>query len=189
MSAAAANFDRKRFGAVALFAVLLLGGVIWIAWASLAVSTVGERLAQQREQLDALATRTRSLGAGAANAGGEAFQVYFPGETQAIAAAVVQRTVDDIVGKAGGRVVESQILPVQPGEETANRIDLRASFEADIDALQKALYEIETHLPMMIVRSMSARSFVTAGRADAEEKNPVLQVALVVSGFWEAEQK
>ncbi|WP_436636910.1 type II secretion system protein GspM [Microbaculum sp. FT89] len=184
----AATFDRKRFGAVALFAVLLLAGLIWIGWASLAVSTIGEQLTQQEAQLDALATRTRSLTAGVGGEGNAQIAVYFPGDTQAIAAAAVQRTVDEIVEKAGGRVVESQILPVQPDEETANRIDLRASFEADIDALQKALYDIETHLPMMMVKSMSVRSFVQAGRRDADEKNPILQVALVVSGFWTAEQ-
>jgi hypothetical protein len=185
--AAGANFDTKRFAAVALFAVLLLAGILWVVWASVAASTIDAQLTQQQGQLDALATRTRNL---TASAGGEAagFDVYFPGGTQAIAGAAMQRTVADVVEKAGGRVVESQILPVQPGEDIANRIDLKASFEADIDALQKALYDIETHLPMMMVRSMSVRSFVSAGRRDADEKNPILQIALTISGFWTAEQ-
>ena len=38
------------------------------------------------------------------------------------------------------------------------------------------------------VKSMSVRSFVQAGRRDADEKNPILQVALVVSGFWTPEE-
>jgi Type II secretion system (T2SS), protein M subtype b len=188
MTSVAENFDMKRFGAVALAAVLLLAGVIWIAWASLAVSTVGDQLAQEQQQLDALATRTRNLGANSGGGEGATFDVYFPGGTEAIAAAAVQRTVDDIVEKAGGRVVESQILPVEATEEPANRIDLRASFESDINALQKALYDIETHLPMMVVRSMSVRSFVSPGRGNADEKNPVLQVTLVITGFWTAGQ-
>lgn len=184
---AGANFDTRRFAAVALFAVLLLAGILWIVWASVAVSTIDAQLTQQQGQLDALATRTRNL---TANANGEAtgFDVYFPGGTQAIAGAAMQDTVADVVEKAGGRVVESQILPVETSEDVANRIDLKATFEADIDALQKALYDIETHLPMMMVRSMSVRSFVSVGRRDSDEKNPVLQVALTISGFWTAER-
>jgi hypothetical protein len=188
MSSAAGKFDTKRFGAVAMLAVLLLGGIIWIAWASLAVATIEDRLVQQEQQLDALATRTRGLTAGQDGETEASYDVYFPGDTQAIAGAAVQRTVDDIVEKAGGRVIESQILPVPPDEDTANRIDLRATFEADIGSLQEALYDIETHLPMMMVRTMSVRSFISGGRRGKNDENPQLQIALVISGFWNAEQ-
>lgn len=183
------KFDTRRFAAVALLAVLLLGSLIWIGWASLAVSAVGEQAVQQRGQLDALIERSRDLTDKVAEGRAVGLDVYFPGDTQAIAGASVQRVVDGIVDKAGGRVVESQILPVDEAGESANRIDLKATFEADIKALQAALFDIETHLPIMMVRSMSVRSFVTRGSGVTDEENPVLQVALVISGYWKAEEQ
>ena len=190
MSGSASVFDTKRFAAVAVLAVLLLSGLIWIGWATLAIGAIEDQTTQQRAQLESLAARSRGLISG--EVGGEVvnkISVYFEGETPAIAAADVQRTVDEIVEKAGGRVVESQILPVEQGEDPAHRIDLRASFEADIDAFQEALYNIETHLPMMMVKSLSARSFVTRGSGEPDEENPVLQISLVVSGFWTAQEQ
>jgi|GEM_PF-2163562 len=184
---AGANFDTKRFAAVALAAVLLVGGILWIAWGWVAASTLRDEVAQQQAQLDALATRTRNLTADAGGAD-RGFDVYFPGDTQAIAGAAMQRTVAELIEKAGGKIVESQVLPVRPDEDEANRIDLRVSFDADINALQKALYDIETHVPVMMIRSMAARSFVGSGRRGANAKNPTLQNTLTVSGFWTADQ-
>lgn len=186
-----AMFDTKRFAAVAIVAVLLLAGLIWIGWASLAVSAIQDRTEQQRDQLSSLIERSKGLvGGDSDNAGGDnGISVYFSGNTPAIAAAAVQHTVDNIVDDAGGRVVESQILPVDQNEDDAHRIDLRASFEADIDALQAALYDIETHLPMMMIRSMSARSFVSRGSGEPDEEDPILQITLVVSGYWTSEAK
>jgi len=188
MSSAGAMFDTKRFAAVAIVAVLLLAGLIWIGWASLAVSAIQDRTAQQRDQLSSLVQRSQGLGGeGGDRPGDQGISVYFRGETPAIAAAAVQQTVDGIVDDAGGRVVESQILPVDQAEDSAHRIDLRASFEADIEALQAALYDIETHLPMMMIRSMSVRSFVSRGSGEPDEENPILQISLVVSGYWTSE--
>jgi len=188
VSTGPASFNVKRFGAVALLAVLLLAGVLWIAWASVAVSTLQARTAQQEQQLDQLIERSRNMVLRqGGESGEETIRVYFDGDTPAIAGAEVQHAVDEIVDKAGGRVVESQVLPVDQSEDVAHRIDLRASFEADIDALQSALFDIETHLPMMLIRSMSIRSFVRRGGGDADEENPILQVTLVVSGYWTSE--
>ncbi|MEJ8574478.1 type II secretion system protein GspM [Microbaculum marinum] len=185
-----ASFDSRRFAAVAVLAVLLLAGIIWIVWATLAIGAIEERTEQQRAQLETLSERTRELFASGGADGPETkISVYFAGDTPAIAAAAVQRTVDEIVDDAGGRVVESQILPVEQGADPAHRIDLRASFEADIDAFQAALYNIETHLPMMMIRSMSARSFTGRGAGNAEDENPTLQISLVVSGFWAADEE
>lgn len=187
MKPPAMRIDSRQVGAVALAGALVVAAVAWLAWGWLAREALNERIAVQTSQIAHLDRRLASLEAdGAPQAGGAApAAVYYPGATSPIAAASVQRTVDSIIDEAGGRLIESQLLPITEADPDGHRIDLRTSFEATIDSLQAILFEIETRRPIMLVRSLSVRSFVAAGRNDADEDDPLLQVSLVVAGFWE----
>lgn len=191
MKAPSVRIDSRQVGAVALLGAVVVAAVAWIAWGWLAREALGERIAAQTSQLGHLDERLAALEAqaGDGEGGGTGPSVYFPGGTPAIAAATVQRTVDRIIDAAGGRIIESQLLPVAEADEDGHRIDLRTSFEANIEGLQAALFEIETNTPMMLVRSLSVRSFVSVGRNDADEEDPLLQISLVVAGFWEPEEQ
>ncbi|TCT06505.1 type II secretion system (T2SS) protein M subtype b [Tepidamorphus gemmatus] len=181
------RIDSRQVGAVALAGALVVAAISWLAWGWLARQAVAERIAVQTGQIAHLDRRLASLEAdGTPQAGeGAPAAVYFPGATAPIAAAAVQRTVDGIIDAAGGRLIESQLLPIAEADPDGHRIDLRTSFEATIESLQAILFEIETRRPIMLVRSLSVRSFVAAGRNDADVDDPVLQVSLVVAAFWE----
>lgn len=189
MKAPAVRIDSRQVGAVALAGALVVAAVAWLAWGWLAREALEERIAVQASQLAHLDRRLAALNAEEGQTQGEGAAppaVYYPGATAPIAAASVQRTVDSIIDDAGGRLIESQLLPITEADPDGHRIDLRTSFEATIDSLQSILFEIETRRPIMLVRSLSVRSFVAVGRNDADEDDPLLQVSLVVAGFWEA---
>ena len=191
MKAPAMRIDSRQVGAVALAGALVVAAVAWLAWGWLAREALEERIAVQTSQLDHLDRRLAALNAeGQSQEDGAAPPaVYYPGETAPIAAALVQRTVDSIIDDAGGRLIESQLLPITEADPDGHRIDLRTSFDATIDSLQSILFEIETRRPIMLIRSLSVRSFVTVGRNDADEDDPMLQVSLVVAGFWESTEE
>lgn len=191
MKAPAMRIDSRQVGAVALAGALVVAAAAWLVWGWLAREALEERITVQTSQLAHLDRRLAALVAeGQPQEEGVAPPaVYYPGATAPIAAALVQRTVDSIIDDAGGRLIESQLLPITEADPDGHRIDLRTSFEATIDSLQSILFEIETRRPIMLVRSLSARSFVAVGRNDADEDDPMLQVSLVVAGFWEPSEE
>ena len=175
-----------RIVALLVVAGLVLIPAVWTAWSLHAASVMGQTVREQSAVLDGLKERLAGLaaGPGSAAAPGGAESLFLPGGTAAVAGAALQRLVADRIGAAGGRLVESEFAAVDAAEEDPGRVDLRVSFEADIVGLQRVLYELESGIPILLVRSLTVQS---PGASDpAAMVNPLLRVDMLVGGYWES---
>jgi hypothetical protein len=176
---------RRRIVSLLVLALMIVAPLGWAAWASYAAVVTAGNNAVQAQTLAGLRDRLARLG-GAQT--GEPIvdpeSVFLPGETPAIAGAALQKLVADGIGAAGGRVVQSEFTQTEGAADDPGRVDLRVSFDAEIVSLQKILFELETRLPILIVRGLTVQS---AGADQVPEtESPPLRVIMVVGGYWEA---
>lgn len=82
---------------------------------------------------------------------------YFSANTPALAGAELQRRVQDIVSTAKGRLISTQLLPEEEGEQPA-RVRLRTQIQGSTDTLLQILYGIEESRPFLFVEQVSVRS-------------------------------
>ncbi len=183
MSAPGEAYGRAM--ALLLFAALVLlplgFGVLNLQAASVARATN----ADQEFRLADITRRVAELRASggldrpaAAGAG-----LTFQGVTPAIAGAAMQRHVLQTIEAAGGRTVEARQLPVDDEAGVADRrVDLRVAFDARIAELQRILYDLETGVPVVLVRSIAV---LTTGGIE-NEVDPVLRIDFLLAGYREA---
>ena len=172
----------KRLGALLAVALLIVGPIVYIAWSLHAAGLAAETIRSQSDILTRLQSRAASLRPEDVPGAGEGESVLLPGETPALAGAALQRIVADAVEAAGGRVIETEIARVQTTEEEdPGRVDLRVSFDADIVSLQAALLQLETGLPVLLIRSLDVQSAAEA----TEAASPPLRVLMLVGGYAE----
>jgi hypothetical protein len=149
----------------------------------MAASAAAETVSQQSAMLANLRSRIAEIEPETPDAEGtDAASVFLPGETPAIAGAALQRTIADTISAAGGRLIEIEFARVEASEDDPGRVDLRVSFESDIVSLQRILLDLESGLPVLLVRSVDVQSATEA----TEEMSPPLRVAMLVGGYWEA---
>lgn len=183
--ASVAMSSRQAVALLGVAALILLPG-IWIVWSLYASSVVAETVRSQSAALAGLNERLAALSAGqGSSALADAPSVFLPGATPAIAAAALQALVANTIGAAGGRILESEFAPIVDGSgEDAGRVDLRVSFETEIVGLQKILFDIETGIPILVVRALSIQS---PGAVEAAATaSPPLRIETLVGGYWEA---
>jgi Type II secretion system (T2SS), protein M subtype b len=176
----------RRVAALLAAAALVLVPILWAAWSFSAAAVVAETVRSQSAVLAGLNERLRALGESPDGAGapGGAESLFLPGGTAAVAGAALQRSVADRIAAAAGRLVESEFAPVDAAEEDPGRVDLRVSFETDIVGLQRVLYELESGVPILLVRTMTVQS---PGASEiAAMANPLLRVDMLVGGYWES---
>jgi hypothetical protein len=177
--------SRKRIAALAAVGLLIVVPVLWIVWSLFAIAAAREATQTQRVILAQLKERLQTAQAGEGALGlTNAELVYLPGETSAIAGAALQRIVGNAVDAAGGRIIESELAQA-PADE-ADRVDIRVSFDAETLSLQRILFQLETGLPVLILRTLDVQS-VDPGE-NGENNNPQLRVTMLVGGYWEARQ-
>jgi len=82
---------------------------------------------------------------------------YFEAPTPALAGAELQHKVQDIVNRADGRLISTQILPEQENERPP-RVRVRIQIQGSTETLLKCLYEIERARPFLFVDKVSVRS-------------------------------
>ena len=88
---------------------------------------------------------------------------YFDAPTPALAGATLQRTVQDMVTAARGRLISTQLLPEEKTEQPA-RVRLRVQIQGSTDTLLEILYQLEEARPFLFVEQVSVRS---SARPDA----------------------
>ena len=114
------------------------------------------QFAAARERLEQARSRAQASRAG----GG----YYLQGETATLAAAALQRQVTQSVGRFGGSVVSTQVLPpVASGG--FQRIGLRVHMRAELDAVRRTLHALETGKPYLFLEELRMRVWtVSRGR-------------------------
>lgn len=176
--------SRRRLGAVALLVgmvLLALGAGFW-AWQGVEAAT-----AERDARLDLYDTLRRAnpqrLPAGLA---GEIDRrdPYLAGESETLAAADMQKRIRGLIEAAGGEVFSAQLLLKSEGETPERRIELQVVFEAGIEAIQKALYEIETGAPFGFVDELAIQPARGVSTEKPEEEGRLLRSTLTVTSYW-----
>jgi hypothetical protein len=176
---------RRRIAALFVVALILVVPATWVAWSLQSVAVLEDTVRSQAILLQGLRNRLAEFEPGETSPGdaADAESVFLPGDTAAIAGAALQRIVAEAVEGVGGRLVESEVVRVETAEEEPGRIDLRVSFDTEIVSLQRVLFEIESGVPILIVRSLTVQSG-TVGEL-VETESPLLRVVIMVSGYQE----
>jgi len=174
----------RRILALLVVAAIIVVPTLWIAWSLSVASEVAGSNRDQAATLDSLKTRLVALTVGQGAAEGATASVFLPGATPAIAGAALQRIVADTVEGAGGQIEESEISRSGSEPEEPGAINLRVSFNADLPALQRVIFELETRAPILAMEGISIEANEAA--AAGEGTSPTLNVVLLVRGHWEA---
>lgn len=82
---------------------------------------------------------------------------YLSGQTEALAAAELQRTVRQAVTQAGGELRSTQVMTAEE-EEGFQRIAIRVQLRGGINTLRDALYALETGKPYLFVNDLRIRA-------------------------------
>lgn len=177
-------------GIVALVVVsaMVLVPALWIGWSLSVASTVDESNRSQEEMLSSLQARLAALRAGNGTTQVETASVFLPGETPAIAGASLQRLVADTVEGAGGTLEESELARAEGQEEEGaepGAVNLRVTFSANIESLQRIIFDLETRAPILMLEGLTIESR-DAAAAEAAQTSPALNVTLLVRGYREA---
>lgn len=106
---------------------------------------------------------------------------YIEGQTATVAGAALQQRIGSTIADAGGAVLSSELDLNKAGAD-GGRIALTVTCDIDQPGLQRALYEIESGMPVMTVDRLSVQ---TAG-GDEKSAAPRLRVQISVSGAWRA---
>lgn len=77
--------------------------------------------------------------------------------SETLAAAALQERVKKLVGRHGGDLVSTRVLPVEPQQEFT-RVGVNVQMRASIDVLRNVLYELESGEPMLIVNDLLIQS-------------------------------
>lgn len=177
------SLDMRRLGAVALAALCLFALPLWAAVSLAGMRAAAAHVAGQTALLVELDRRLAALGEDAA-ASSTAAETRFAGETAALAGAEFQRHVAAAIETAGGEIGEMQARPADEAAENGERIELRVSFGAGTAGLQRALFAIETGLPLVVVRGLAVRG-QDVGAADMPG-DPRLAATLLLVAEWRA---
>lgn len=182
---AAARSDYGRITALVVLVALLLLPLAWAGFNFQAESLANSATTGQEQRLNDLDRRLADLrDAGGLDrpAQGADGGLYFRGVTPAIAGAEMQRHVLQAIEAAGGRTIEARMVEVPVEEAEQRRVDLRIAFDARIAELQRILYDLETGVPVVMVRSIAV---LNSGGND-NEIDPVLRIDILLSGYREA---
>lgn len=126
-----------------------------------------ERLSRQREVL---------------REQGDSGRYLIRGASATLAAAALQKRIESLVERKGGRLGSTQVLPLETGQDFV-RVAIRVHLALDTSTLQQVLYELEGQPPLLIVDDLVviARDGHSTHRTRG---NPVnLDVQLRLSGW------
>ena len=108
---------------------------------------------------------------------------YLQGPSDALAAAQLQARVRSVVEAAGGTMRSALVLPADTSSRdgSTRRTALRVQFVAPIDGLVRALYELETGQPYVMIEQLTIRERGAHGRQP--EAEVMLDVTLEMLGY------
>ncbi len=114
---------------------------------------------------------------------GDARSLLLEGTTTGIAAAKLQKMMNDLVIDKNGKPSRFQVWPPKEDGDFV-RLDVSVMLEVDIDGLHHIVRTIETGLPLLFIEDLVVR----APHSQSQGNNPYflgpLEVTLRVSGFF-----
>ncbi|MCA6120310.1 hypothetical protein J6500_00100 [Bradyrhizobium sp. WSM 1704] len=176
------NIDRDQVFAVGALCALLMIAAVTVAGALQARSGALQHLAELRDQLAALETRSRPAAtnrrAQIRNLPAPAI-AFLDAPTSGLATAQFQAYLSDLVAGQHAVLVSSGVPADR--DDKSDAIKLQISLNATLSALQALLYRLESGTPYVFVDALLMQPGGSGERAAAD---PMLKVNLTVHAFW-----
>uniref|UniRef100_Q07N82 General secretion pathway protein GspM n=1 Tax=Rhodopseudomonas palustris (strain BisA53) TaxID=316055 RepID=Q07N82_RHOP5 len=177
------DFDR-RIAAPALCLCTLAGTLFCLIAGEFDLHATGLEYDAKTELLERLSpggARRAGILSGAASQ--HDANLFVVAETATTAAAEVDRLVRAIVSKDSSTVLSTQATIEQGDGPASRRIELQATIEGRIEAIQRVLFNLETSAPMMLVDTFTMQP-IERGASRKEAQAPLLQATLTLSAYW-----
>lgn len=180
------NRPRHRNGARAwgLLLLAMVGLALMVGWPLQAIYQSGEddiaRLERRLFQYQQLAARRDSLTQRHASLGSdEARSPWFDiAADPALSSAQLQQRFREAIDSSGGRLASLQPLEQEELEHGIVRVALTARFHGQLDAVQRALHNIQSARPALNIDEL------TISAATKRNRGAPLTVQAVISGYF-----
>lgn len=109
--------------------------------------------------------------------------LYLASSSASLARAEIQALATKLVGEAGGRVAEVQLVET-PEQEADGTVALEVALDIDNKGLRDLLWAIEAGLPLMTVSDLTATQAGTQGDQGDGGTPGRLKVQMTLQGHW-----
>lgn len=172
------RLDREQALSVAALALLLLACVFTVGFSLQMRSDASWELAEHRELLSRLETRTRA-DAGRSNVAAPP-TAFLEAPTPGIASAKLQAYLAQLAELQHAGLISSGSDAAKP-DEASDTIKIQATLEMNTKALRAVLYQLETGTPYVFVDALTLQpASTTGGRVD----DPLLRATINLRSFW-----
>ena len=177
-------FSRQAIAAIAVFAGLLIGVIVWDAMSFAAMQDLQAQFESKTHTLEVLRRQTGSTLVGKARTGlSDAHAAVISAPSETVAASELHKAILGVLESAGGSIhsIQAEATADVLGEGL-RRLNVQITFDGPIEALQKALFNLETRIPFAFIDALSVQPAATA--APGDEPGRMLRVTLVASSYW-----
>ena len=177
-------FSRQAIAAAAAFAGLLVGVIVLSAMSFVIMRDLQAQFESKTQTLELLRQQTSSrlVGKGrTAQSDPHAAVISAPSET--VAASELHKAILGVLEMAGGSIhsIQAEATTDVMGEGL-RRLNVQITFDAPIEALQRALFALETRIPFAFIDALSVQPTATVAAGD--QPGRMLRVTLVASSYW-----
>jgi len=112
--------------------------------------------------------------------------IYLAGETDALAAAALQEDVRAKIGRNGGKVRSTQILPVKTDGEF-KQVSVRVQLTATLGSLARILHALESGKPYVFIDNVDVKNRRARKASKAQQDDPELVIRFDLYGYLRPE--
>ncbi len=177
----------KLYSAVILFvALLLLLFLVIVPMFALYESTSDEvaSLQHRLSQYKAISNKTSGLTSKLAKLQmfNEGQEYYFSESKASLVSAELQGIIKEVLGRHDAKILSTQ--PVTSGNQDERQIKISVHCRADIISLRNVIYELESHIPVLIIDKINiGRGYRATFRDQKSKGSDALDIRFDVSGF------
>lgn len=181
----------KLYAAVILFiALLILLFIVVLPMFALYNSTKDEASSLQHRlmQYKTISSKTNDLSnkLDKLQAFNEDQEYYFAENKAALVSAELQGIIKQVLGRHGATILSTQ--PINNGNQDERQVKISVHCRADIVSLRSLIYELESHIPVLIIDKVNiGRGFRATFRDQLSKNSDALDIRFDVSGFLAAQ--
>jgi general secretion pathway protein M len=143
-------------------------------------SDAAQELAEREEVLSRLEVRAKSVGEARAPIAAPS-AAFLDAPTQGLAGSQLQAYLLQMAGTDHAVLISTGIQPTKR-EDPPDSIRLQATLDANLEALQTLLYQLESGTPYVFVESLAVQLL---GAKSEHAEDPLLRVSLGLRAIWQ----
>jgi len=138
------------------------------------------KVAQEKEPVLAQLERIRLEG--------EQDQHYLTRATAALASADLQTRIKETVGKAGGELTSTQVIPERK-EDRFTRVAVKVRMNGRTEVIREVLHDFESSTPFLFVQNLNIRPIRMPRNPATKQPQPLLKLSVdfAVVGYMRTE--